>query len=84
MSKSVYSDYSEGPVTFASLYIRDELAARFDRDMDVSVQAFLAGSSGNDAIQSLRKKILERRKAHELLQKGGRFKRRSQLSNAGV
>lgn len=77
---TVYSDYSKGPVTFLSKYIMDELAARFDRDMDVSVQAFLASSNGNDAIQSFRGKILERRKAHELLQKGGEFKCRS-LSN---
>ena len=54
-------------------YVLNSLIAKFAESTDRDVEDFLAASGGYSDIASFRGKVLEKRKAHQILQKGGSF-----------
>lgn len=54
-------------------YVENSLIAKYVESTDREVEDFLAASGGISDIASFRGKVLEKRKAHQILQCGGRF-----------
>ena len=54
-------------------YVENSLIAKFVEPPGREVEDFLAASGGSSDIASFRGKILEKRKAHQILQRGGSF-----------
>ena len=73
LTKVTTTDYSEGPIRFASAAIQDQLAQKFLRQNNHSVRAFLASSGGVPAMVAFRGYLLEatRVHAHDILPREG-------------
>ena len=54
-------------------YVENSLIAKYVESTDREVEDLLAASGGISDVASFRGKVLEKRKAHQILQRGGRF-----------
>lgn len=70
---TVRPGFFKGPSVLVEGYVLNSLIAKYAESTDREVEDFLASSGGNTNIASFRGKVLEKRKAHEVLQKGGSF-----------
>ena len=69
---SVDADYLEGPVVFASAWVRDSLIQAYLQGQQQQVRAFMEASGGEPLMASFRGKLWEHH-AQRRLQGGGRF-----------
>ena len=62
-------------------YVLNSLIAKYAESTDVEVEDFLAASGGDSFIASIRGQVLEKRRAHQLLQAGRKLQCRDLQSH---
>ena len=70
---TVTGGYLFDSVVVVKGYVENSLIAKYVESTDREVEDFLAASGGSNDIASFRGKILEKRKAHQILQRGCSF-----------